>query len=74
MCDISFKFNRCRCRCFNVNNFSTVNDQYCGEAFKSGNYNLEYCDGLSGFHINDWLEEVKPKIKLLDRIKRDNCH
>ena len=73
LCDISFKFNRCRCRCFNLNNFSNVDDVACGEGFKSGNYDLEYCEGISGFYIEDWALEVKPKVKKLDRIKRDNC-
>ena len=26
MCDISFKFNRCRCRCFDYNKWETLSD------------------------------------------------
>ena len=76
LCDISFQFNECYCRCFDLNNFKEVNENKCtwkyGD-FKEGSYPLETCEGLSGFYVNDWAVEVKPKIKKLSRIKYDNC-
>lgn len=73
LCDISFKFNRCRCRCFNLNNYSTVKPALCGEDFIEGNYELEYCEGIAGFYVEDWATEVKPNVKRLIRIRGDYC-
>lgn len=61
--DISIKFDRCRVRCFSIDKFVQVNDRYCGEAFKSGNYSLEKCEGVAGFTNRAWAIEAKPKIK-----------
>jgi len=72
-CDISLEFKRCRCRCFNLNNFTKLDDKLCGEDFESGNYPIETCNNVAGFILDDWTTEIKPKIKKLDRIKRDNC-
>jgi hypothetical protein len=71
-CDISFQFNRCRCRCFDLDQFQTVDDKFCSD-FRSGDYPLEYCEGLSGFFIEDMAINIKPNIIHLNEIKADNC-
>lgn len=77
LCDISFQFNRCRCSCFDINKFQSVNDNACtwpdGNEFKSGDYPIKTCEGVSGFFNEDWAIEVRPKIKKLARLKEDYC-
>ena len=77
LCDISFVKNRCRCRCFNLTNHTVVEDNNCtwtdGEEFRSGDYELEVCEGISGFFIDDWAKEVMPKTKKLKRIFNNLC-
>jgi len=99
LCDVSFKFNECFCRCFNLSKFDTVTDKTCNIypkyvptktpnnfysiakkpsgfvylKFTGGAYPLNTCDKLSGFFVNQWAKEIAPKIKRLDRVKRDNC-
>lgn len=64
-CDISFKpKERCRCRCFNYNNLSTLPDTECDTKsvkFKSGNYPIQKCQGIAGPYIKDYAEHIKPK-------------
>lgn len=72
-CDTSFKFNRCRVRCFNLTDYRTVPDWECGQDFKSGDYPLEYCEGCAGFYVDDWPIEVRPKIKKLKNLYRNLC-
>lgn len=74
MCDVSFHFSRCRCRCFNLNTFSQVDDSKCGDDFESGNFPLEKCEDISGFLADDWAKEVRPKIKAINRVRRDYCN
>lgn len=73
LCDISFQFNRCRCRCFNINTYTTVEPEACGDDFEAGDYPITYCESLSGFFVEDWAVEIRPKIRRLDRIKGDYC-
>ncbi len=48
-CDISFNpKERCRCRCFDYNNLTRLEDKECGDDFHSGNFPIEYCDGIGG--------------------------
>ena len=53
---IAVKFN-----VFDLNNWKTVSDNYCGENFESGNYPLEECDEVMGFYVNDMATEIRPK-------------
>lgn len=73
LCDLSLQFNRCRCRCFNINEFKTVEDAACGEDFQGGNHPIDYCEGISGFFVEDWAKEMKPKVKKLSNIRKDWC-
>jgi hypothetical protein len=71
-CDISFQFKTCSCRCFNVNDWEKISDKNC-KNFTEGDYPLETCDGIAGFFLDDIATEIKPKIKKLASINRDNC-
>lgn len=70
---VSFKFNRCYKRCFSISDYQTVPDSQCGENFKSGNYPLETCDEVMGFHTNAWATELRPKLKKLNNLKSNLC-
>jgi len=77
--DISFKFDRCRVRCFDFNSWATLPLNKCvGMELRTEegaiNLPLENCEGLSGFSINDMAYELRPKIKKLDQIKKDYCN
>ena len=72
-CDISFRFNRCKCSCFNLTEYATVDDKECGDDFESGRFPLEACEGMMGFHINDWADEFRPKIKKLNSSFKNYC-
>jgi hypothetical protein len=64
-CMISFKFQKCRCRIFNMNTWETI-----GEAYDQP---LEYCDGISGYKAIDEAVEIRPKVKALSRLKENLC-
>lgn len=72
-CDISFKKNRCRCRCFNLTSYKVVDDIQCGEDFKTGNYELETCEGVGGFLVEEWAKDVRPNIKKLQNLYGNLC-
>tara|TARA_R110002020_G_scaffold50233_5_gene142143 strand:- start:766 stop:1071 length:306 start_codon:yes stop_codon:yes gene_type:complete len=61
--DVSFKKNRCRVRCFDIDSYKRVSDGMCGDDFRSGNYPLEKCEGVGGYKDKSWAREAKPKIK-----------
>jgi hypothetical protein len=70
---VKMKYNSCKVQCFDLNNWKTVSDNYCGDNFESGNYPLEECDQVQGFFVNDMATEIRPKIKDLARVRRDYC-
>jgi hypothetical protein len=65
MCDVSIKFNRCRCRLFDLNSWTAK-----GEAV---DHDLQHCDGIAGYRLNDIAVEVRPKIKAMYRLKENLC-
>ena len=77
MCDISFKpETRCRCRCFDLNEYALANDAWCDTEeirFETGDYPLERCQGFAGMNAKVWAKEIAPKIKRFSRIKSDMC-
>lgn len=77
LCDISFQENRCRCRCFSFSTYETVEDDNClwpdESQFFSGNYELETCEGISGFFVTEWAREVGPKVKKLNNLYGNIC-
>jgi len=70
LCESSFKFNRCRCWCYDVNIPAAVDPQLCGKTsdglywlklneerpkkVKGWNDKLQACDGYMGWHNTDW--------------------
>lgn len=81
--DVSFQFNRCRGRCFDVNEWKTLpinrcigelDSQYIPVIDNAINYPLEYCDGVAGFSLDDMSENIRPKVKELNAIKGDYCN
>lgn len=77
LCDVKYIAQqdrwRCRCRCFDLDDYKTVDDLKCGENFRTDNYPLAVCDGLSGFFPEDWAQEIRPKIKKLKRLHNNLC-
>lgn len=71
--DVSFQFNRCRVRCFNLTDYTIVDDSECGPSFVSGNYPLSACEGVQGFITEEWAAEVRPKLKNLRSVYLDEC-
>lgn len=85
MYDISFKFERCRARCMDINTWTTLPLAKCGVklddtelmaiiADNSINYALEKCEGVAGFSIDDVALTVRPTIKKLDQLRKDSCN
>ena len=58
-----YEVHRCRVYCYDYNNFATLDDKECGDNFESGNHPPESCAGVIGPYIDDWAEEIKPKVK-----------
>jgi len=73
LCDISFQFDRCRCRCFDIMEIGVTDDIRCGEGFASGNYPLGTCEGFSGFILEDWATDILPWGKETRRYYEDTC-
>lgn len=80
-CDMLFnkknpEKSRCRCRCMDLNIYETVEDNKCRDKhpqFKSGNYPLEMCSQVAGAVIDEWVSDIRPNIKRLNKIKRTYC-
>jgi hypothetical protein len=70
--DVSFKYDRCGVRCFDLNTWATVPLEKCGENL-SESLPLESCEGIAGFSLSDMAIEIRPKIKKLNQIKIDAC-
>ncbi len=76
-CDISFRFNRCRCRCFDLNNWNTLSLNQCSQ-FRdlegtSHNFPLEYCDGVDGFFLSEEASTIRPNVKALANVRDNLC-
>jgi hypothetical protein len=64
-CTIDMKLSVCRCRIFNINNWTTIGTP--------ANHPLEYCDGIQGFRTEVEAVEVRPKVKAMYRLKENLC-
>jgi hypothetical protein len=63
-CDISFQFNRCRCRCLDLkSDLNTVDPKLCGQNWKTDvkDFPLESCDGIAGFYLEDIAKNIRPE-------------
>jgi hypothetical protein len=75
-CDVSFKFNRCRCRCFDFNTWERLDWKKCGveeEGSEPISYPIESCEGISGFFLDEAAVEIRPNIKAMSRLKDNLC-
>jgi len=89
LCDISFKYDRCRCRCFDYNSWDALSLNQCPTLDKNIgavklitenknkveviDFELEYCDGIGGSFNTDQVTNVRPNVKALYRIKENLC-
>lgn len=65
MCHYSVKFDKCKCKTIDLDNYSEVTGL--------AEYPLSYCDGLAGFKTDTWGENIGPKLKALNRLKVERC-
>lgn len=75
MCDISFQFNRCRCRCYDLEKLKETEPEKCGidSENKKWNEEIEFCEGISGFYLEDIATHIIPKIKEKKQYIKDEC-
>ena len=88
MYDISLQFNRCRVRCFDMNNWSALPLTSCPnlpQGFEDAsfieneklieaiNLPLESCEGIAGFNPDSIASEIRPNIKSMASIRKDTC-
>ena len=74
VCDISFQFNRCRCRCIDVKNIKELDPKKCDLDWESRqlDFKLEHCDGLVGFHYEDLIAHVIPEARKSNQCFEDS--
>ena len=73
LCDTSFVYNRCRCRCYDTEKLATVDKKKCKKDWEEyfgsvpdvhpENYDITYCDEVSGFKTEQVLKDIIPSIK-----------
>lgn len=87
MYDVSFVFDRCRARCFDVNEWKTIDAVKCpsmpagepvqtlinGQYINSIDLPLEDCEGVAGFKIDPIAREIRPKLKRLNEMYNALC-
>jgi len=86
--DLSFKFNRCRARCFSMGDWenrpidecpdlrgmnSFVTKTSSGKEVEVVDLPIDYCEGVSGPIAEDWGREIKPKMRSLIRMRETYC-
>ncbi len=64
-CDISFRFDRCRCRQFDMNTWEPITEPQ--------DFPLEYCEGVAGYRLDDIARDVRPNVKALAELRRNMC-
>lgn len=60
---VQYEVHRCRIYCYDYNNLKSIPDENCGDNFESGNYPPEACAGVIGPYVDDWADEIRPKVK-----------
>lgn len=56
LCDVSFKFSRCRCRLYDLEKLQPKSD--------AQNFPMTYCEGIFGFRAGDMATELIPKWRI----------
>jgi len=83
-CDISVEFDRCRCRCMNLNTFEPAKNlkmckwpkNFSGkvpDGFKTYSFPLEMCEGIAGQFVEDVAVKIRPNVKALNEVKNNLC-
>jgi len=75
-CDVSFQFDRCRCRCLDIQNIATTDPKACGLDWEEPvrDFPIMQCEGITGFYIEDIAKHIKPEAKeTLQCAKDKNC-
>lgn len=72
-CDISFKFDRCRCSCLNLDTLEISNPKECKDDWEkyfgvipseeNTNFSIEFCENISGFFLDEIAKDIIPMIK-----------
>ena len=65
ICEYSHTFSQCRCKQIDFDSFQ--------ELTRMETFPIEYCDGLAGFKVQEWGEEIGPKLRALSRMKEERC-
>ena len=73
LCDSSFSFERCRCRCYDTESLRITKKQNCKkdwDKYFGGtpevhpvNYDIMYCDEISGFKTEEVITDIIPDVK-----------
>jgi hypothetical protein len=74
-CDVSFQFDRCRCRCFDISKVKAVDSKLCGVDWNSDvkDFPLQSCEGIAGFYLEDIAIHIKPEALELKQCVEDTC-
>lgn len=74
-CDVSFQFNRCRCRCLDIENLKEVDPKLCSLDWDSSpkNFPLNQCEGIAGFYLEDIATHIRPEARELKQCIEDKC-
>ena len=64
-CSVSFKFNKCRCHEYDLMSAKRISEAY--------DRPLEYCEDLTGFHVDAWGLDITPWAKESIRYYKDTC-
>ena len=63
LCTYSYQFDTCICRQYDLKNLKSVSESF--------EYEVEYCDDVTGFKAQQWASDLIPKLKYAKRKYRD---
>jgi hypothetical protein len=75
-CDVSFQFDRCRCRCLSLkNDLQTVDPKLCGLDWKTDvkDFPIQSCEGIAGFYVEDIAKHIRPEALETKQCYEDKC-
>jgi len=74
-CDVSFQFDRCRCRCLDLQNLETIHQKNCDLDWPEPvrDFPLLQCEGIAGFYLDDITKKIKPQAKETKDCYEDKC-
>ena len=78
-CTPSWTKNRCRCRCFDWNNWATLRLNQCKEfqdyqgTETALNFELKRCEGVDGSFLGDEADFMRPNVQALAETRDNLC-